>query len=173
MGGRSSSSAIDGPGLPGPGLPVRDPLLLGGSRGKVGVEYVGIVPDLIRDRVRGVIGWPARGDAVIMVPGAAIGAGFGLVERNRGCTSSSNGEVNNGLSRWREVGLEKFGGLDGGDERLALRELLGIQSAVVAMSDDAAWGDEGRKGPSRALAGESGLLPGIVGRPVLITDGEG
>ena len=89
IGGRSSSSTIDGPGLPGPGLPGTDPLLPVVSDSAVVLEAWGRVDDRIRDKARGVIGWPASGDAVITVPGVAMGAGLGLVDRNRGCTSSS------------------------------------------------------------------------------------
>ena len=55
---------------------------------------------------------------------------------------------------------------------LALGELGGPQlSTAVAASDEVAWGESGRKGPSSALAGDSGLLPGIVSRPDLVTGG--
>jgi hypothetical protein len=136
------------------------------------LEFCGNVPALMRLSAPVVMGWPAIGEAVIIVPGAAIGAGFGLLARKRGWTSSSIFECNPVLFRWLDVGLEKLGGLDGGDERLALREELGIQSIDVAASEFAARGDEGRKGPSRVFAGDSGLLPGIVSRPDLVTGGE-
>ena len=102
-----------------------------------------------------------------MVPGPAFGAGLGLVERNNGWTRSSILGCSVALLRLLEVGLEKFGGLDGGEERLTLREELGIQSIAVAVSEEIAMGDEGKNGPSRAFAGDSGLLPGIVSRPAL------
>ncbi len=76
------------------------------------------------------------------------------------------------LLRLLEVGLEKFGGLDGGDERLTFREELGIQSTAVAVSEEIAMGDEGKNGPSSAFAGDSGLLQGIVSRPDLGTGDE-
>jgi hypothetical protein len=139
IGGKSSSSTIEGPGLPGPGLPDTDPSLLGAVLpGRLVLECCGNVPDLIRYSVRGVIRWPAIGEAVIVVPGAAIGAGFGLSTRKRGWTSSSILKCKPALFRWLEVGLEKLGGLDGGVERLALRDELGIQSTAVAASEDAA-----------------------------------
>lgn len=77
------------------------------------------------------------------------------------------------LFRGLDVGLEKLGGLDGGDDKLALREESGTQSPAAAASEVAAWGDEGRKGPSRGLAGDSGLLPGIVSRPDFVSGDEG
>ena len=49
---------------------------------------------------------------------------------------------------------------------------LGILSVAVAESDEAAWGDSGRNGPSSVLAGGSGLLPGIVSSPVLAVGGD-
>ena len=55
-------------------------------------------------------------------------------------------------------------GLDGGDEKLALGEL-------GAKFEDAARGVSGRNGPSSAVAGDSGLLPGIVARLDLVTGG--
>ena len=137
--------------------------------GRFVVEFGAKVPDLILYNVRGVMGCPAIGDAVIIVPGAAIGVGSGLFARKRGWTSSSILECKLAIFCWLDVGLEKLGGLDGGDEKLALREELGIQSIAVAVSEVAAWGEDGRKDPSRALAGDSGLLPGIVSRPDLVT----
>lgn len=130
------------------------------------------MPDLKRYNVRGVIGWPAIGEAVIVVFVPAIGAGLGLVERKRGWTRSSVVEYKVALLRLPEVGLEKFGGLDGGEERLALRGEFGIHSTAVTLSEEMATGEEGRNGPSRALAGDSGLLPGIVSKPDLGTGGE-
>jgi len=72
----------------------------------------------------------------------------------------------------REVGLEKLGGLEGQEVKLAFREELGTQSFAVATFDELAWGAEGRKAASNALAGDSGLLPGIVSRPDRVTGGE-
>jgi hypothetical protein len=63
-----------------------------------------------------------------------------------------------------DVGREKLVGLDGGDEKLALGE-------VGEKFEDAARGISGRNGPSNAVAGDSGLLPGIVARPDLVTGG--
>lgn len=136
------------------------------------VEGGGNVPDLKRYNVRGVIGWPAMGEAVIVVFVPAIGAGLGLSERKSGWTRSSAVEYRVALLRLLEVGLEKFGGLDGGEETLALREELGFHSTDVAVSEEMATGEEGRNGPSRALAGDSGLLPGIVSKPGLGTGDE-
>jgi hypothetical protein len=136
------------------------------------LECCGSVPDLIRCSVPGVTAWPAIGDADIMVPGAAVGTGCGLFAWKRGRTSSSIWDCKLGLLRWLDVGLEKLGGLDGSDEKLALQEELGIQSTAVAASEVAACGEDGRKGPSRGLAGDCGLLPGIVSRADLVTGDE-
>jgi len=165
---------MEGPGLPISGLPGADPSLLGALLvGRlVLLGFCGNVPDLMRDTARGEMDWPAIGEAVIIVPGAATGAGLGLFVRKRGCTSSSIVECTPALFRWLEVGLEKLGGLDGGDEKLAFREEPGIQPTAVVASEFAALGDDGRKGPSRALAGDAGLLPGIVSRPGLVSGGE-
>lgn len=38
-------------------------------------------------------------------------------------------------------------------------------SPSLGASDDEARGESGRKGPSRALAGDTGLLPGMVSSP--------
>lgn len=70
------------------------------------------------------------------------------------------------------MGREKLGGLDGGDETLALGELRGPRlSTAAAASDNAAHGVAGKNGPSSALAGDSGLLPGMVAKPDLVTGG--
>jgi hypothetical protein len=72
------------------------------------------------------------------------------------------------LSWDEEVGREKLGGLEGGDDRGCRGEEL--QPTAVAVSDVAAcggelaMGDSGRKGPSKAWAGDSGRLPGMVSR---------
>lgn len=42
---------------------------------------------------------------------------------------------------------------------------------MVVASDEGASGESGRNGPSSALAGDSGLLPGIVSKPDLVTGG--
>jgi hypothetical protein len=164
---------MEGPGLPISAPPGIDPSLLGALLAdKFVLEFWGNVLDLMRCTVRGVMDWPAIGEAVIIVPGAATGAGLGLFVRKRGCTSSSIVECTPALFRGLEVGLEKLGGLDGGDEKLAFGEEPGIQPTAVVASEFAALGDDGRKGPSRALAGDSGLLPGIVSRPDLVSGGE-
>ena len=75
-----------------------------------------------------------------------------------------------------EVGREKFGGLDGGDDFICRGDEL--HPTTVAVSDVAAWGgeldigDSGKYGPSRASAGDSGRLPGIVSKPARVTGGE-
>lgn len=54
---------------------------------------------------------PAKGAAVTVVPGVAVGGGVGLLERKSGCMCSS---LENARGRFlREVGLEKLGGLEG------------------------------------------------------------
>lgn len=71
-----------------------------------------------------------------------------------------------------DVGREKFGGLDGGDEILARSELEPPWlSIAVEGSDATAFGVSGRNGPSNALAGDSGLLPGMVSKPDRVTGG--
>lgn len=42
---------------------------------------------------------------------------------------------------------------------------------MVIASEEGAIGESGRNGPSSALAGDSGLLPGIVSNPDLVTGG--
>jgi len=84
------------------------------------------------------MGCPAMGDAVIIVPGAASGEGFGLERRNRGWTSSSiklGGGAGLDGFRCLDAGLEKLGGLAGGEEKLASRGLPGIQPKAVAESE--------------------------------------
>src|SRR2546421_11128667 len=98
--------------------------------------------------------------APAIVPGAATGRAMGLL------ASSSVCEWKAALVRWVDPGREKLGGLAGGaDDKLALAEAVGTQSTAVAVSDVEAWGEDGRKGPSSALRGDSGLLPGIVSSP--------
>jgi hypothetical protein len=96
--------------------------------------------------------WPAKGEAVITVPGDAIGGGTGLSDRKRG---------------WINAWLALLSGRVGGREN---------RSELV--SDDGEWtgewaGDSGSrtsssstsgKGPLRGFAGETGRLPGIVSR---------
>lgn len=68
----------------------------------------------------------------------------------------------------REVGREKFGGLDeGGDDGIICLGggELEFQLNVVAVSEEVVWGESGRNGPSNAPAGETDRLPGIVSRP--------
>ena len=79
----------------------------------------------------------------------------------------------NALCCWLEVGREKFGGLDGGDDFCWVNGEVGYQPMASAVSDEVACGedeymvgDDGRNGPSSALAGDSGLLPGMVSSPV-------
>lgn len=119
--------------------------------------------DRIRASVRGVITCPASGDAVTVVPATAIGGGRGLFGRNRGWMYCSEG-ARSGLLWDRDVGREKLGGVDGGDELIG-RGGLDDQSDLAKEADDMACGDSGKKGPSRASAGESGRLPGMVASP--------
>jgi hypothetical protein len=65
----------------------------------------------------------------------------------------------------REVGLEKLGGLEGGEAAMCLKDDAGSQPIASAVSDEAACGELGRKGPSRAFAGDSARLPGMVSKP--------
>lgn len=76
-----------------------------------------------------------------------------------------------GLLHDREVGREKFGGLEGGDEVNSLGGELGVQSRAGGVSEDIATGESGRKGPSSAVAGDTDLLPGMVGRPPGLAEG--
>ena len=74
-----------------------------------------------------------------------------------------------------DVGREKLGGLEGGDGLGCRGDEL--QPTAVAVSEVAAcgeleMGESGRNGPSKASAGDSGLLPGIVSRPALVTGGD-
>lgn len=87
-GGRSSSSMIDGPGLPPPGVSGFDFGSLGSgalrSDSFPEPDCEGNVADRILVNVFVVIDWPANGEAVTIVPAVAIGAGCGLLDRNRG-----------------------------------------------------------------------------------------
>lgn len=209
-GGNSASSMMEGPGLPGPGVSGSKSGCGGGSGDDgdgsdgggggdsgggddgdkgcggssdsfSGLVCCGMLADLMRVSVFGVIDCPANGDAMTTVPAVAMGAGCGLVDRNRGWINVSVGgsevdwlstELIMGWLTCLEVGREKLGGLDGGDDILAFGELGGPQlSTAVAASDEAPYGESGRKGPSSALAGDSGLLPGIVSKPDLVTGG--
>lgn len=82
------------------------------------------------------------------------------------------------LSLCDDVGREKFGGgLDGGEDLSCRGEEL-VQPKAVAVSEVVACGGEelmgesGRYGPSRAFAGDSGRLPGMVARPPRVAGGE-
>lgn len=88
---------------------------------------------------------------------------------------SNRSNLGGGLLRDEDVGREKFGGLDGGDDGSCRGEEL--HPIIVVASDVAAGGElgtgvSGRNGPSKALAGDSDLLPGIVSRPDRVTGGE-
>lgn len=76
----------------------------------------------------------------------------------------------------REVGREKFIGLEGGDDLGGrgdeLQPTAVAVSEVVACGGELEMGESGRNGPSRASAGDSGRLPGIVARPVRVNGGE-
>jgi hypothetical protein len=95
MGGKSVSSAIDGPGLPmlgllpSVGLSGNDccMLLRSGLAAFAGAFHeLGAGLEFVRRRanVRGVIVVLAIGDAVTMVPAMAIGGGLGLFGRKSG-----------------------------------------------------------------------------------------
>jgi hypothetical protein len=120
IGGRFSSSAIEGPGLPGPWLTVGEtggePALLSEDEG---IVFQGPVFDRIRERVRGVTACPAFGAAVTIVPAMAIGGGRGLLGLKSGWMRSSIDDPSRfGTGRYwsREVGLEKLRGLEGGED---------------------------------------------------------
>ena len=87
-------------------------------------------------------------------------------------SAASGNPDGRGLLHDREVGREKFGGLEGGEDVNSLRGELGVQSRGVGASEDIATGESGRKGPSNAVAGDTDLLPGMVGRPPGLADGE-
>ena len=77
-----------------------------------------------------------------------------------------------GLFLCDDVGREKLGGLEGGDEDSSFKGDVGYHPIASAVSDEVACGEEeyivgdgGRNGPSKASAGDSGLLPGIVSKP--------
>lgn len=122
MGVKFSSSAIEGPGLPCPWLMLGDaggdPVLLASDGDGMDFQVPGPAFVRRRDSVRGVIGWPALGAAVTIVPTIAIGGGRGLLGLKRGWISSSIDEPSIFGRFWsREVGLEKFGGgLEVGEE---------------------------------------------------------
>lgn len=186
-----SVSTMLGPGEPCE-LLIIEPAVLGRSdRSILGIarQCPGCDSDRLRwmrDSVRGVMGLPAIGEAVtiVLVP-TMFGGGSGLLGLKSGWMRSciiefrfvpsgvgslgSNAGAK-ALVACDEVGLdvgrEKFGGLDGGEDGI-WRVLLvdGSQPAASAVSDDVACGDPGRKGPSSALAGDSERLPGIVSKP--------
>lgn len=88
----SSSSIMDGPGLPAPDVSELDSGSgSGGSASFSGLGCAGMLADLIRVKVFGVIDCPANGEAVTLVPAVGTGAGCGLLDRNRGWISSSGG----------------------------------------------------------------------------------
>jgi hypothetical protein len=92
--------------------------------------------------------WPALGAAVIIVPEVAVGGGVGLFVRKSGWIWSSIDAV-----LCRDIGREKFTGLDDNDVKL--------------------WcGDCGRNGPSSVLSGEFGRLPGIASKVTRTEFGE-
>ena len=76
---------MDGPGLPAPDVVVSE-FGIGGvtSDSVVGLGCCGMLADLIRVNVFGVMDWPASGEAVSIVPAVATGAGCGLEGRNKG-----------------------------------------------------------------------------------------
>lgn len=87
-GGKSSSSMIDGPGLPPLGVSGFELGSVGSgapdSHSLIGADSEGNVADLILVNVFVVIDWLASGEAVTIVPAVAVGAGCGLLDRNRG-----------------------------------------------------------------------------------------
>ena len=113
-----------------------------------------------------------------MVPEPATGGGCGLLGLNKGWIRSCMGlscknTFPKPLCCWLEVGREKLGGLDGGDDFCWVSGEVGYHPMASAVSEEVACGDEegmvgedGRNGPSNALAGDSGLLPGMVSSPV-------
>lgn len=112
-----------------------------------------------------------------VVPSVARGGGRGLFDRNNGCMSPcievSKGSNLGGAGLFcdEDVGREKFGGLDGGEDVGCRGDEL--HPTAVAVSEVAACGEldvggSGRNGPFRASAGDPGRLPGIVANPVLV-----
>lgn len=93
-----------------------------------------------RASVLGVISWSAMGEAVTMVPSVAIGGGWGLLGRNKGWMRSSMEGSNfwnlgGGLVvLWADVGREKFGGLEGGEDFGCRGDEL-LHPTAVAVSD--------------------------------------
>jgi len=124
--------------------------------------------------MRSLINCPASGAAVTVVLKEALGGGVGELVRKRGWMCSS-------LVRARELRREKLrvvvGGLpgEGGGKRAvklgisAFFELvvgdeggeLGCETGGCGRGDLGGVGEEGKKGPSRAFAGEGEREPGI------------
>ena len=179
VGGRySSSSTIDGPGLPKPALLEIDPAVLSRLESSIlGIALQWPMCPVLRilASVLGVIGWLARGDTVTIVPATAFGGGSGLLGLNSGwirsCIGLSCRDADIGLFIWEDVGLEKFGGLEGGVDFCCVSGEEGYHPIASAVSEEVAWGEEymvgdgGRNGPSKASAGDSGRLPGIGSSP--------
>lgn len=111
-----------------------------------------------------------------------IGGGQGLFGRNKGCISSCREEskassLGGGLLLYedvgREVGREKFIGLEGGDDfSCPGDELHTAVSEVAACGGELDIGDcgSGRICPSSTV--DSGRLPGIVAKPPRATGGD-
>jgi hypothetical protein len=66
-----------------------DPALLAIEGEGIHLHASGPRFDRMRDSVRGVMGWPALGAAVTIVPAVAIGGGRGLSGLKRGWINSS------------------------------------------------------------------------------------
>jgi hypothetical protein len=114
-----------------------DPALLDNDGDGINFQPPGPEFDRIRERVRGVIAWPALGAAVTMVPAMAIGGGRGLFGLKSGWISSSMEEPSRfgTILCWsREVGLEKLGG----EEVVPRGGELGKKSIAVAALEDIA-----------------------------------
>jgi hypothetical protein len=186
IGGKSVSSAIDGPGLPMLGL--LPSVGLSGSDGcmlfRSGLSILdgafhalGAGFELVRRRanVRGVMVVSAIGEAVTMVPAMAIGGGLGLFGRKSGwissCSEFSSSSVRGGGGTLlaydevgREVGREKLTGVVGREDLGCLGDVVQPNavavSAVAACGGVVVMGDSGRHAPSRSV--DSGLLPGMV-----------
>lgn len=103
------------------------------------------------------ITWPARGDAVTVVPTEGVGGGVGECERNKGWMCDS----------WLELARRSGGGTcrlltDSVSDMTRVGDCMG-ESGRGSFSSEAVDSWSG-KGPSRGLAGETGRLPGMGSR---------
>lgn len=139
-----------------------------------------------RERVFGVIGWLASGEAVTIVPAVRICGGDGLSGLKRGCIKSvidAEGRADRkGIGKeeadivvWcfgLAVGREKLGGLEDFGVRGLLFGADRVFSGVVWILS---WylGEVGSSTSPRGSPEEFGLDPGIVSNPDrVITGGE-